>query len=267
MKNVLNYFLISIFVFIGLQVQAQELKAVLIVGNVEENTPIFIKEMNKISILLEQHQVKTYKFYNHKADWNNIVDIAKDCNFFIYTGHGSTAGKNNNAGGICLKNTVSTEKMLSTLKLKDNALVLFMHVCYGAGSTATDLKDIGIQEAEKRVRHYAFPFFEVGAAAYYANNFDNGVYSFLELFLTGKSIYEAYKTSVRKPSIFALDKDAPSKQGKSVCIASTLNHGYATYTTTDAEGNKKEYKIKAFKDYNIALVGNKDFNINIMKGN
>ena len=65
MKNVLNYFLISIFVFIGLQVQAQELKAVLIVGNVEENTPIFIKEMNKISILLEQHQVKTYKFYNN----------------------------------------------------------------------------------------------------------------------------------------------------------------------------------------------------------
>lgn len=250
----------------GLQVQAQELKAVLIVGNVEDDTPIYIKKMNQVSTLLEQHQVKTYKFYNHKADWNNIVDIAKDCNFFIYTGHGSNAGKNNNAGGLNLKNTISTEKMLSTLKLKDNALVLFMHVCNGAGSSATDLKDIGIQEAEKRVRHYAFPFFEVGAAAYYANNYDNGVYEFLELFLTGKSIYEAFKTSVRKPIILALDKDAPSKQGKSVCITSALNHGYATYTTTDGYGNKKEYKIKAFKDYSIALVGNKDFNIDIMKG-
>jgi hypothetical protein len=48
--------------------------------------------------------------------------------------------------------------------LHKNALVLFSHACESAGSSALDTKDIGVNEATKRVEDYAKPFVKLGAA-------------------------------------------------------------------------------------------------------
>ena len=114
---------------------------------------------------------------------NTIIEVANKCKFFVYSGHGSTMGVNGNAGGICINSMVSSYELIKSLRLKENALVIFKSVCRGAGSSAGDNTDIGITEAKKRVTNYAYPFFEIGASAYYANNYGAGAYNFLEDFL------------------------------------------------------------------------------------
>jgi hypothetical protein len=111
-------------------------------------------------------------------------------------------GVNGNTGGLCLNKMISTEQILKELQLKKNAIVLFKSVCGGAGSSAVDSKDIGIEEAATRVTDYAQPFFTIGAACYYADNYDNGIDLFLKEFLSGKSVGGCYEITTKEAMVF-----------------------------------------------------------------
>lgn len=238
----------------------KNLKAILIVGHQESLTKMAIEDMNKIANLFSEKGVVVYKFYDEKADWNQIIKVAKNCNFFIYSGHGSRMGENGNAGGICINSMVSSSELMKTLRLKENALVVFQSVCNGAGSSASDEFDIGIAEAKKRVTYYAYPFLEIGASAYYANNFWNGAYDFLNDFLSGITLKEAYLnsksswTNVEFEEVFSKDKT------KSFSIASLPEEESQT-STSYTNDNKKVKKVKLHKRYSVAYVGKPGFSI------
>ena len=87
---------------------SKDLKAILIVGHQEDGTKKAMESMNKIAVLLQQKGVIVYKFYNHEANWEEIVKVSKKCNFFIYSGHGSTVGVDGNTGGLCINSIIST---------------------------------------------------------------------------------------------------------------------------------------------------------------
>lgn len=243
--------------------ETEQLKAILIVGNQEDGTEGEMEEMDKIANLFKENGVLVYKFYDDKADWNEIVKTAKDCNFLVYSGHGSTMGENGNAGGLCINSMVSSAELVKDLKLKDNALVIFKSVCYGAGSSADDDKDIGIKEAKKRVTNYAYPFFEIGAAAYYANNFGSGVYNFLEDFLSGAALKQAYLNSTKIWAEVEFEEVFSKDNTKFISIASRQGGGTATRTTY-INGVKKVEEIESPKGYEIAYVGKADFSIRDM---
>lgn len=269
MKRPVITLLISFSLVLAFSAQAQKnsptvLKALLVVGHQEDQTPSAIQSMNKIADLLKSHGIVVYKYYDKEADWSKIISVSPECSFFIYSGHGSTLGPNGNVGGLCVKTMVSTKELVSQLKLKKNALVLFQSVCYGAGSTAGDDEDIGIEEAKKRVTNYASPFFEVGAAAYYANNFENGVFNFLKNFLDGTQLKTAYLRSAEDWTKIEFDEQFPADVKKIFSIAATPGGGTATRTTY-INGVKKVEQVKSPKSYEIACIGDPEFSLQLMK--
>ncbi|HOY40053.1 MAG: hypothetical protein KBB11_11945 [Bacteroidales bacterium] len=268
-------FLIIVFIGIGIfncsltpalgqGTSSGSLKAVLIVGYQEDGTLDAIEKMDKIAKLLKENGVSVYKFYDSNADWNEITKVSGECSFFIYSGHGSRLGEDGNVGGLCITTMVSTADILKDLHLKSNALVVFVSVCNGAGSSAGDDDDIGITEAKKRVISYAAPFFKIGAAAYYANNYDNGPYNFLKDFFSGESLKKAYLNSTTTWTDVEFDEPFPGHPDKTFSIASEQGGGIATRTTY-INGVKKVEEITDPKGYEITYAGKPDFTIATMK--
>lgn len=239
---------------------AQDKYALLLVGHLEDGTTSAIQEMNKIADLFQANGVGVYKFYDHNAKWEDVKRVASQCSYLVYSGHGSNLGIQGEVGGLMITPSVSTDKLLSELRLKNNSLILFKSVCYGAGSTAGDNEDIQVYEAKKRVSEYAYPFFEIGAAAYYANNFQNGVYNFLTDFFKGTNLKDAFVHSASTWTDIEFDAPFTKYANKSISIASRAGGGTATRTTY-TNGVKKVETVRSPKSYEIAYVGNPNFSI------
>lgn len=241
------------------------LKAVLIVGPQEDGTSEAIKKMDRIANFLKSKAVTVHTFYDSKSVWSNIVTASNGAHFFIYSGHGSTLGGGGKVGGLCLasSNMISSEKMVAELKLAKNAMVLFSSVCGGAGSSADDTKDIGIEEASTRVTDYARPFFKTGAGAYYANNMSDGCLKFLRDFFDGKTIKECFTNSASTWS--SIEKTAQSSIGTGLEISVASNNWGGTSTvTTYVNGVKSEKQVPSIKEYDIAYVAPPTFTIKTM---
>ncbi|MDO8366739.1 MAG: hypothetical protein Q7T20_08090 [Saprospiraceae bacterium] len=240
------------------------LKAVLIVGHLEDGTAAAMESMDEIADLFRSKGVTVHCFYDHHADWEKIRTASKDANFFVYAGHGSTMGAGGKTGGLCIKTMISSKNILEGLQLPKNSMVIFKSVCRGAGSSATDNGDIGINEALERVSDYAQPFFKSGASCYYANNLGDGCTNFIEDFFSGKPIKECFEKSAKPWAKIELVKKYAVDQTREIGIAST-DWGGVTTRTTHINGVKKVEKIPSHKQYDIAYVSNSTFSIRDMR--
>jgi hypothetical protein len=253
-------FVLGSFSILAQSNSENELKAILIVGHQEDETQDAIKDMDKVADLFEEHSISVFRFYDEKANWKEIVKVSKDCQFFVYCGHGSDMGENGNAGGICINTMVSSAQLIRELKLKENAIVLFQSVCKGAGSSAGDLEDIGIITAKKRVTHYATPFFKVGAVAYVANNYSDGIFGFLVDFLDGTALKLAYENQAEPWSNVLFNESFPGYHDKTYSIAANEGGG-TSILTTYVNGKKTQKEIVSPKIYDVAYVGPTEFTI------
>ena len=242
------------------------LEAVLIVGNTEKGTLSSIKDMNALALIFENRGIKVTKFYDRNTNWEAIKRAAKNASFFVYSGHGSTMGINGKTGGLCLNQMITTKQILEELQLKKNAIVLFKSVCGGAGSSADDSKDIGIEEASTRVSDYAQPFFTIGAACYYADNYEDGIHQFLTHFLDGMTNVECYTANTQHDYVCReISQPFPLDRKKQIAISSDQPGGMTTqYIFKNGKTTYK--KIPSFKNYNIAFVGNPEFTIEELTG-
>jgi len=221
-------------------------KAILVVGNTEDNTTSAIQSMNKIAEYLKDKGVKTKCFYDKVAKWDDIKKEANGAHFFIYNGHGTSGG------GLNIESGGSTKDIIE-LKLSKNAVVCFQSVCFGAGSSASDDSEISYDEAVKRVKWYAEPFFKSGAGCYYANNWDNGILDFLKgLFnnKSSKSCFEYYNSE----KIISYDS---SKQ----IGLSLSNLGGTSKKTSYINGVKTVKIVPSHKSYDVAWISNPEFSL------
>lgn len=259
------------------------LKAVLIVGPSEGRTQKDFEEMDEIAELFQKKGVKVEKFYDEKADWEKIKIASKGAGFFVYAGHGSTLGEGGKTGGLCLKTQISSKEIIDGLKLRKNAIVIFKSVCRGAGSSADDNGDIGIDEALTRVSDYSKPFFDIGASCYFANNLGHGCVLFLNALFSGKNFYDCFVESTKTTKLtttingvttveqvaspdtkIELTKEYQYDKNKQISIVSD-NMGVMSIRTTYTNGVKKVERVPSFKKYDIALVANTNFTINNLK--
>jgi hypothetical protein len=114
--------------------------------------------------------------------FNDIKKITKNSNILIYVGHGSSSN------GMYLDSIDIMPKDFKSLELAKNHIILFKSACFSAGSSASDKKDIGIEEAKKRVIDYSKGFIDNGALLYYAMNFGGQLEIFFNLLFRGESI-------------------------------------------------------------------------------
>jgi len=260
--------------------------AVLVVGPQEDGTQEAIYDMEKMGDYLKNQGVNVKTFYGNKANWNEINKASNGASFFIYSGHGGSLGENGNAGGLFLSNSVSSQDIVNDLHLKRNSVVIFKSVCNGAGSSAGDDGDIGINEAIKRVSYYSKPFIEIGAACYYANNLGDGCLSFLKDFFDGKTIKECFVNSTQSwwtqttntngvKSVekvlsedpladIEIEKSYKYARNMNISIAST-NWGGTVTRTSYINGVKSVKQVPSSKSYNISYVADPNFSINKLK--
>ena len=265
MKKIQIYLLLIISVLLfSLKIPEQnpknQLKAILVVGHQEDGTESAIKKMNEIDSFLKENDVLTYTFYDKDAIWEDITAKSEGAHFFIYSGHG------NGSCNLCIETPhfVSNEQITNDLKLDDDAVVIFKSVCYGAGSSASDDADIGINEAEKRVSNYALLFFKSGTACYFANNSGKGALTFLENFFEGKTVRECYVATTDFWYDIELTKDWDLGYNAEISIATSDWGGTVTHTTY-INGEKTVTEEPAIKSYSIALIANPNFTIAKLK--
>jgi hypothetical protein len=238
------------------------LKAVLVVGPTEDATSESIERVKEIASYLRSSGVNVAEFYDPDASWKAIVQAAKGAHIFLYSGHGVNLGDKGKPGGFCLskKENISSGSIIKDLRLHKNALIIFYTVCMGAGSSAEDDKDIGIQVALQRVSEYARPFVELGAAGYYANNVSNTIVPFLKEFFNKKNIKQIYETSVPKSNHIETTRKYSYNQKLEISIASNNIKGTATRTTY-TNGVKKVEQVPSVKSYEMAFVGIPGFRV------
>ena len=239
--------------------QADQLRAVIIVGDLQDGTVSAIKEMEEIHSFFKSKNVIVKTFYHPKTSWKDIISASKDASFFVYRGHGMS-WPDGKYGGLDLDEAISSEDIMNDLKLRSNAIVIFKSVCGGAGSSASDDGDIGIRKALERVSDYSRPFLNIGASAYYADNFGNGCLSFLNDFFEGKTIKEYFDNSI-------FDSEQVYRYDKRKTIGIIGNDwGGTVIRTSYINGVKTAVEeIPATKDYDIAYVANPRYSISTLK--
>jgi hypothetical protein len=176
------------------------LKAVLLVGPIDGDygswTTQEKQNMGLAAAELAANGVTVYKFYTPNNDWEQIKAAAEGAHFLFYRGHGVywSPMPHPTVGGFALKNRfVSSDDIRNDLHLAPNAIVM-LYGCFTAGSSSIDDPPIDSAEAQRRVAQYSDPFFDIGAAGYYANWFGDAFRMFVRYLFQGMTQGEAYES-------------------------------------------------------------------------
>ena len=145
---------------------------------------------------LQANGVTVHKFYAPNNDWNQIKAAAAGAHFLMYRGHGVYYPGTSpwTVGGFALSGGIkSSGDIRNDLALAQDAIVM-LYGCFTAGSSSLDGGDIGITEARRRVAQYSDPFFDIGAAGYYANWFGDAFQMYLCYLFQGQTLGQAYES-------------------------------------------------------------------------
>jgi len=176
-----------------------QLKAVLLVGPIDGDygswTTQEKQNMELAAAELEANGVVVHRFYTPNNDWEQIKAAAEGAHFLFYRGHGVywSPMPYPTVGGFALKDHfVSADDIRSDLNLAPNAIVM-LYGCFTAGSSSIDDPPIHSPEAQRRVAQYSDPFFDIGAAGYYANWFGDSFQLYVRYLFQGMTMGEAYE--------------------------------------------------------------------------
>jgi len=174
------------------------LKAVLIVGPVDADPAWVQRESTTMDLVaneLAAKGVSVSKFYYPNTSWTQIKTAAQGAHFLIYRGDG-VLWPGNVYGGFYLKdglkNHYSSDDIRNELRLAKGAIVM-LYACWSAGSAGWEV-NLASAEAQKRVTQYSDPFFDIGAAGYYANWYPEGFQMFVRYLFQGNTLGQAYQS-------------------------------------------------------------------------
>lgn len=175
------------------------LKAVLLVGPIDgDDGPWTTQEKQNMDLAaaeLQANGVTVHKFYTPNNDWEEITSAAQGAHFLLYRGHGVYWDDTPNppVGGFALKDRfISNDDIRMDLQLAPNAIVM-LYGCFTAGTSSSDSSPISSTEAQRRVAQYSDPFFDVGAAGYYASWYGDAFQKLVRLLFQGQTLQETYE--------------------------------------------------------------------------
>jgi hypothetical protein len=235
--------------------------AVLVVGHTERNMSRSLEEMERVGNFFTHHGYKVYKFYDKNARWDKIAKVAGDCDFFLYAGHGTEPEKKDIPGILCIDSMISSRELARKVTFRKKPVVLNKSVCYSAGSSASDLGDIGVEEARQRVQRYADAYFSIGASAYYASNFDDGMLDFLKYFFSGNTLSQSYASCFPVNVILESEKPLATDKIKSMGVSSTHCKIMRDDNKIATKAEGKAEKKSCPKSYDIAYAGPPDLRL------
>ena len=243
-----------------IQLWGQLLKVVIVNGH---DGTINSSAAQEITAICQNQGYRVTYLSGNNATWDIVRPAIQNANILIYSGHGSNKGYDG-TGGLCLNGNggeiISSYTLEEEVQLAPNALVIFKSVCGGAGSSASDNGDIGITEAVKRVSAYSRPFFNINAAAYYADNYEGSTAKFLKKMFAGQTLQAAFIENSSFWNDVEYDATLSYNNNMRVGVASEYSPGSHTRTTT-TNGHSVTRTIENFKSYPVAYAGNPNFTL------
>ena len=238
-------------------------EAVCIIGSHSIYAESSLQQMENIATLLESKNYKVHRFYDPNNEWEAIKKAALNASLFIYRGHGTTMGIDGGFGGIVVDQFVSGKEISTDLTFNLSPLVIFVSACGGAGSSAGDEQDIGVEEAKTRVLGSALPFLLAGAQGYYANNYEDGAYEFLEQWTDQITLEACYMNSIYEWCTVRTNESVQDERipnSFNIAISSSPDNSVHTLSTT-TNGKTTTKKINRKFAYSIAYLGNPQLTI------
>jgi hypothetical protein len=216
------------------------LKAVLLVGPIDGDygdwTTQEKQNMDLAAAELAANGVTVQKFYTPNNDWGQIKAAAEGAHFLFYRGHGVywSPMPSPTVGGFHLNDRfVSSDDIRNDLHLAPNAIVM-LYGCFTAGSSSEDSSPISSAEAQRRVAQYSDPFFDIGAAGYYANWFGTAFQMFVRYLFQGMTLGEAYESYFDFNSATVERYTHPNHPDKAMWLDKDLPGGKAQYNNAFA---------------------------------
>ena len=232
--------------------------AVCIIGS--DSTPDY-QSMNSIVSLLERNGYFVHKFYDPNNQWDGIKRVASDATVFVYSGHGTTMGIDGSYGGLVIDDFISAKRIANELKFKHKALIIYSSVCGGAGSSASDENDIGLEEAKRRVLGSALPYLMAGAGGYFAINQISGAEKFLVNWMNQTNLSDGFVKASNSWYTIEMNgfyRDNRINSNIKMGVASSSGGGISTVTST-VNGVKTVRQRLSPKSYDVAYLGDPYF--------
>ena len=239
------------------QTKATPKEAVCIAGSHLEKGNNMAYHLATIADYLQTQNYKVHRFYDPNNDWDAIKKASLNASLIIYQGHGTNLGIDHGFGGMVVKEFVSGKEIASELKFNLNPLVIYMSACGGAGSSAGDVTDIGVEVAKKRVLGSALPFLLAGARGYYATNYYTEILSFVKKWINHKTLNACYLESTSPWCTIVSNapvEDPRINPGYMHAISATEDrHVYSMPTTKKGKTSAK--LLCRYNTYDIAYLG------------
>ena len=144
------------------------------------------------------------------------------------------------------------------IQLAPNAVVMYNHVCTGAGSSAGDRQSISYTTARDRVFLNARPYMNNGAGMYFANNFcGSDIALFRKLLIEQKNVYDLYRKTTER-YYQTIEKICRYDKGIVVGVSSHYSGEKRKITTTINRRSTTE-TLPPAKSYSIAFVAPSDY--------
>lgn len=161
---------------------ADERRAVVIVGPVGDSTQTYINDAEKAAQVLEANGFQVERLYHPNATWDAVKEKMHGAQIVVYEGHGTTTYGfaltiDPNDANKC--QIVSQQEIKDNIQLAPNAVVILSHACYSAGQSSSDPTPVDSGVARQRVQNYARTFLDIGAVAYFANNYFDAAEDYL----------------------------------------------------------------------------------------
>jgi hypothetical protein len=228
------------------------------------------EDARRLTDLLRGQGYRVTFLEGREASWAQVKRQAQGVHVFVYAGHGSNQGYDG-TGGLCLSgpgytasdpdyDIIPSSDLEASIRLAPGAIVLFQSVCRGAGSSASDGSDIGIEEAVRRVESYSRVFFTMGAAAYCANNYVMGVAAMLERLLAGATLSEAYEAEATMWNEIAYRGTSTYVPAYHLVISTHHKSGTVTIFTWE-NGRERRRTVPRFREYDLAYAGDPAFRL------
>ena len=192
----------------GQPVAAATKKVVIVVGPVGSQTGHYKDVANKVATKAKSYGAKVIKIYSPYATWSRVKYYARNANLFVYLGHGNgwpspyAPFQTNTKNGLGLNASSGNgdrnvkyygERYIEdSIHLADDAVVLFMRLCYASGNSQPGYANPTLSVAKQRVDHYGSGFLRTGARAVIAEGVGSADYVLYGLFRTNRTIREIF---------------------------------------------------------------------------
>ena len=191
---------------------AAGIKVAIVVGPVGSLTSRYISSARSYAALARSYGAHVVEVYSPRATWSRVKSAVQGANLLIYLGHGngfpnpySSTLNPKKVDGFGLNPTLTSGNtktayfgeyyVRTQVKLARNAVVIFNHACYAAGSSEPGRKNPTLTVARKRVDNFGAGFLRAGAKTVFAETLGSASYIIRSLFTSSKTMLQIFWSS------------------------------------------------------------------------